>query len=52
MADVDGLPIRATGGAAIQLRLRGVSAPSATEDTVGTIFLNSAQPALVQHRPD
>jgi hypothetical protein len=28
VADVDGFPIRAAGGAAIQLRLRGISAPS------------------------
>jgi hypothetical protein len=32
MADVDGLPIRPTRGAAIQLRLRGISAPSTTKD--------------------
>jgi len=52
MADVDGLPIRAAGGTAIQLRLRRVAAKAAPEDAVGTIFLSSAQPALVQHRPD
>ena len=49
VADVDGLPIRAAGGATIQLCLRRVSALPATEDTVGTIFFSAAQPALVQH---
>src|ERR1017187_385217 len=34
MADVDGLPVRAARGAAIQLRLRRVAAPSAAEDAV------------------
>src|ERR1039457_6775419 len=42
MADVDGLPIRAAGGAAIQLCLRRVTAPPATEDAVGTLFLSPA----------
>ena len=49
MADIDGLPIRTAGGAAIQLGLRRVAAPPATEDAVGTLFVRSAQPALVQH---
>ena len=52
MADVDGFPIRAAGGAAIQFGLRRVAAPSAAEDAVGTLFVRPAQPALVQHRPD
>jgi hypothetical protein len=52
MADVDGLPIRAARGAAIQLGLRRVSAQATAEDAVGTIFIRSAQPALVQDRPD
>src|ERR1019366_521270 len=55
MADVDGLPIRAAGGAAaaaIQLCLRRVTAPPATEDAVGTLFVRPAQRAVVQHRPD
>jgi hypothetical protein len=52
MADVDGFPIRAAAGATTQLSLRRVSATAATEDTVGALFLGSAQPALVQHRPD
>src|ERR1017187_5826953 len=34
MANVDGLPVRAARGAAIQLRLRRVAAPSAAEDAV------------------
>src|ERR1017187_5321739 len=52
MADVDGLPIRAAGGAAIQSGLRRVSALPTTEDAVGAFFVRPAQPALVQHRPD
>ena len=52
VANVDGLPVRSTAGAAIQFGLRGISAPAAPEDAVGTIFLSAAQPALVQHRPD
>jgi hypothetical protein len=52
MADVDGLPVRAAGGAAIQLRLGGVTASAAAEDAVRTLFVRSAQPALVQDRPD
>src|ERR1039458_3755990 len=52
MADIDGLPIRAAGGAAIQLGLRRVPALSAPEDTVGALFVRPAEPALVQHRPD
>jgi hypothetical protein len=52
MADIDGLPIRATGGAAIQFRLCRVSAPSTTKDAVGTLFVRPTQPALVQDRPD
>jgi hypothetical protein len=52
VADVDGFPIRAASGAAIQFRLRRVAALPAAEDAVGALFLGSAQPALVQHRPD
>ena len=52
MAHVDGLPIRAAGWAAIQFRLRGVSALSAAEDAVGAVFLSPAQRPLMQHRPD
>jgi hypothetical protein len=52
MADVDAFPIRAASGAAIQFRLRRVAALPASEDAVGALFLGSAQPALVQHRPD
>ena len=52
VANVNGLPIPTARGAAIQLRLRRVAAPSAAEDAVGTIFVRPAQPALVQHRPD
>lgn len=52
MAYVDGLPIGSTRRAAIQLRLRRIPASPAAEDTVGTLFIRSAQPALVQHRPD
>jgi hypothetical protein len=52
MADIDGLPIRATGRAAIQLGLRRVYTPAATEDAVGALFVRPTQPALVQHRPD
>src|ERR1035441_1814454 len=39
VTDVDGLPVRAAGGAAIQFGLRRVSAPAATEDAVGTLFI-------------
>ena len=52
MADIDGLPIRTTRGAAIQLCLRRVTAPAAAEDAVGAFFVRPTQPALVQHRPD
>jgi|ERR1700722_1898330 len=52
VADIDGLPIRAAGGAAIQFRLRRVSALPAAEDAVGAVFLTPAQPALMQDRPD
>src|ERR1039458_7530502 len=52
MADVDGLPVRAARGAAIQLRLRRVAALPAAEDAVGAFFVRPTQPALVQHRPD
>ncbi len=52
VADVDCLPIGATRWAAIQLRLRRVSALPAAEDAVGAVFLTSTQSALVQHRPD
>ena len=52
MAYVYGLPIRPARGAAIQLRLRGVTASAAAEDAVGTLFVRPAQPALVQDRPD
>jgi hypothetical protein len=52
MADIDDLPIRTAGGAAIQLRLRRVAAFPAAEHAVGAVFFSSAQAALVQHRPD
>ncbi len=52
VTDVDGLPIRATRGTAIQLRLSRVSAFPTAEDAVGAILLTRAQPALLQHRPD
>jgi hypothetical protein len=52
VADVDGLPVRTAGGAPIQFRLRGISAPPTTKDAVGTLFVRPTQPALVQHRPD
>ena len=52
MANVDGPPVRATGWAAIQLRLCGVAALPAAEDTVGAFFVWPTQRPLVQHRPD
>ena len=52
MANVDGLPIRAAGGAAIQFRLRRVAALPAAEDAVGTVFFTPAKPSLAQYRPD
>ena len=52
VADIDGLPVRLASGAAIQFGLRGISAPTAPEEAVGTLYVGSAQPALVQHRPD
>jgi hypothetical protein len=52
VADVDGLPICAANGAAIQFRLRRVAALPASEDAVGALFFGSAQPDLAQHRPD
>ena len=52
MADVDGLPISAAGGAAIQLPLGRVTALPAAEEAVWTFLVRSTQPALVQHRPD
>ena len=47
MADVDGLPIRAAGGSAIQFGLRGVAASPAAEHAVGAFFVRPTQPALV-----
>ena len=41
MADIDRLPIRTTRWAAIQLRLGGIAAVPAPEDTVGTILLTA-----------
>ena len=52
VADVDGLPIRAARGAAIQFGLGRVTALPAAEDAVGTFLVRPAQPALVQYRPD
>jgi hypothetical protein len=47
VADVDGLPIRPAGGAAIQFRLRGISAPAAAEDAVGAFFVRPTKAALM-----
>jgi hypothetical protein len=47
VADVNGLPVSATSGTAIQFGLRGVPAPSAAEDAVGAFFVRPTQPALV-----
>jgi len=52
VADIDGLPIRAARGAAIQFGLRRISASAATKNAVGAILLSAAHAALVQHRPD
>src|ERR1039458_1065941 len=52
VTDIDGLPIRGARGAAIQLRLRRVTALPAAEDAVGAFFVRPTQPALMQHRPD
>ena len=52
VANVDGLPIRATRGAGIQLHLRRVTTPATPEHAVGAFFVRPTQPALVQHRPD
>ena len=52
VADIDGLPVRSAGGAAVQLRLRRVAALAAAEDTVGTLFVRPAKRSLVQLRPD
>ena len=52
MTNVDGLPVRAARGAAIQLRLRRVTTPATPEHAVGAFFVRPTQPALVQDRPD
>ena len=52
VTDVDGLPIRAARRAAIQLRVRRVSALPAAEDAVGTVFFRPTERPLLQDRPD
>jgi len=49
MANVDGLPIRAAGRAAIQLRLRRIAALPASEHAVGALFFRPAQGGPAQH---
>jgi hypothetical protein len=47
VADIDGVPVRTAGGAAIQLRLRRVSAFPAAEDAVGAVFFTPTEAALM-----
>ena len=52
MTNINGLPVRAARGAAIQLRLRRVTTPATPEHAVRAFFVRPTQPALVQDRPD